>query len=369
VLRGRFTQPDPGAPIEWCNRRVLARIHRLTVGRLRREIEPVTAQQFHRFLAQWQHTASGSRLHGADGLLEIIRQLQGYEAPASAWESQILKARVAKYDPELVDELCLSGEVMWARVSPHPALEENEGRRIRATRLAPIGLLLREDAGWLTGSRPSQDGSLSLSPAARDVLAVLAKGALFFNELARAANRPSGETEEALWELVAAGLVTSDGFENLRTLIDPKRRRAAAQARSTRRRHSPGRWALVHFAEADRPDRVEKWADQLLARWGVLWRDLMARESGAPRWRELLPVLRRMEARGQIRGGRFVAGFTGEQFARREAIDLLRAVRRAGDGAEAAVVEGGDPLNLAGIILPGARLSPWVAVGSAAASV
>jgi ATP-dependent Lhr-like helicase len=353
VLRGRFTQAEPSAPIEWCHRRVLARIHRMTVARLRREIEPVTADQFHRFLGRWQHTAEGTHLHGADGLLEIIRQLQGYEAPAPAWESQILKARVANYDPELVDELCLSGEVMWARVSPHPALEESEGRRIRATRVAPIGLLLRDDAEWLIGSRPSTDASGSLSPAARDVVTILSKGALFVNELARAANRPPGEIEEALWELVAAGLVTSDGFENLRALIDPKRRRAP------RRRHAAGRWALVHIANAPSADRVEKWADQLLSRWGVLFRDLLARESGAPRWRELLPVLRRMEARGQIRGGRFVSGFTGEQFARPEAIDLLRAVRRAGDAAEAPIVEGADPLNLAGVILP------WAAAVSA----
>ncbi|HXA50801.1 MAG TPA: helicase-related protein, partial [Candidatus Acidoferrum sp.] len=144
VLRGRFTPAEAGAPIEWCHRRVLARIHRMTVARLRREIEPVTAQQLHNFLARWQHAAPGTQLHGADGLLEIIRQLQGYEAPAPAWESQILKSRVASYDFELVDELCLSGDVMWARVSPHPALEESEGRRIRATRVAPIGLMLRD---------------------------------------------------------------------------------------------------------------------------------------------------------------------------------------------------------------------------------
>lgn len=165
---------------------------------------------------------------------------------------------------------------------------------------------------------------------------------------------------------MAAGLVTSDGFENLRTLIDPKRRPATGQARLPRRRTAAGRWALVHIADAPCADRTEKWADQLLTRWGVLFRDLLARESGAPRWRELLPVLRRMEARGEIRGGRFVAGFTGEQFARPEAIELLRAVRRAGDGA--VVVEGADPLSLAGVILPGPRVSPAAAARVAVAS-
>src|SRR5262249_37003769 len=160
----------------------------------------------------------------------------------------------------------------------------------RATRIAPIGLMLREDAEWLTGERPSMEGSLALSPAARDLAAVLAKGAVFFNELARNAGRQPGETEDALWELVAAGLVTSDGFENLRTLIDPKRRPATGLARLPRRRTAAGRWALVRDTEAPCADRVEKWAEQLLTRWGVLFRDLLARESSAPRWRELLPV-------------------------------------------------------------------------------
>jgi ATP-dependent Lhr-like helicase len=355
VLRGRFTQSLPDAEIEWCNRRVLARIHRTTLGRLRREIEPVTALQFHNFLTRWQHVAPGSQLHGADGVLEIIRQLQGYEIPAAAWEAQILEQRIGKYEPKLLDELCLSGEVTWARVSPHPALEDGEGRRIRATRVAPISLLLREDASWLLSSQAVENDSEALSHGARDVLAALERErALFFPDLARAAKRLPSETEDALWELVAAGLVTADGFENLRALIDPKRRRGEGRGRRTRPRHSAGRWALVtRLAEGN----AAKWAEQLLIRWGVLVRDLLAREAGSPAWRDLLQVLRRMEAQGQIRGGRFVAGFTGEQFARPEALDLLRAVRRAGD-TELTEVASADPLNLTGIILPGARVSP-----------
>ena len=176
-------------------------------------------------------------------------------------------------------------------------------------------------------------------------------------DLARAAKRLPSETEDALWELVAAGLVTADGFENVRALIDPKRRRGEGRGRNSRPRHSAGRWALVS-REAGADERVAKWAEQLLTRWGVLLRDLLAREAGAPPWRDLLPVLRRMEARGQIRGGRFVAGFTGEQFARPEALDLLRSVRRAGEELELKDVPSADPLNLTGIILPGARVSP-----------
>ena len=358
ALRGRFTQPTAAGEIQWCNRRVLARIHRTTLGQLRREIEPVTALHFHNFLGRWQHVAPGSQLHGADGVLEIVRQLQGYEIPAAAWEAQILPQRVAKYEPKLLDELCLSGEVMWARVSSHPALEDGEGKRIRPTRVAPIALLLREDASWLIASQEVDAASASLSHAARDVLSALERErALFFNDLSRAANRLPSETEDALWELVAAGLVTADGFENVRALIDPKRRRGEGRGRAARPRHSAGRWALVSRSGSS-DQRAGKWAEQLLARWGVLLRDLLTREAGAPPWRDLLPVLRRMEARGQIRGGRFVSGFTGEQFARPEALDLLRALRRSGDPHEATEVPSADPLNLTGIILPGARVSP-----------
>ena len=358
VLRGRFTRPSSDGEMEWCNRRVLARIHRTTLGRLRREIEPVTALEFHHFLARWQHASKGAQLHGSNGLLEIVRQLQGYEIPAAAWEAQILPQRVAKYEPGLLDELCFSGEVMWARISPHPALEDGEGKRIRATRVAPIALLLREDAGWLLSSDDAVLDAASLSHAARDVLTALEKErALFFGDLTRAAGRLPSETEDALWELVAAGLVTADGFENVRALIDPKRRRGEGRGRNSRPRHSAGRWALVSRRSSGE-DRAAKWAEQLLNRWGVLLRDLLAREAGAPPWRELLPVLRRMEARGLIRGGRFVSGFTGEQFARPEALDLLRAVRRTGEAGAEVQVPGADPLNLAGIILPGTRVSP-----------
>ncbi len=361
ILRGRFTNPNADGEIEWCNRRVLARIHRTTLGRLRREIEPVTAAQFHGFLHRWQHVAAGSQLHGADGLLQIVRQLQGYEIPASAWESQILRERVARYEPELLDELCLSGDVMWARVSPHPALavideEAKDARRVRPTRLAPISLFLREDAEWLLGAGEAVSES-ALSHAARETLEVLRKdGASFFADLSRATGRLASEVEDALWELVAAGLVTADGFENLRALIDPKRRRGEGRGRSRRPRNAAGRWALVRRSASG--NGTEKWAEQLLLRWGVLFRDLLAREAGAPPWRELLTLLRRMEARGQVRGGRFVSGFSGEQFARPEALDLLRAVRRAGDAGMVHEVSNSDPLNLTGIILPGPRVSP-----------
>jgi ATP-dependent Lhr-like helicase len=359
ILRGRFTPGDTGEEIEWCHRRLLARIHRLTLGRLRREIEPVTTAQFMRFLSRWQHVASGTQLHGPDGTLQIIRQLQGYEISAAGWESDILPRRIARYQPEFLDELCLSGEVMWGRLSPHPAFETEDGgrRRIRPTRVAPIAIFLRE--GFDPPAAPA--GDAPLSHPAREVLAELERrGASFFVELVRATGRLASEVEDALWELVAAGLVTADGFDNLRSLVDPKRRRGEASGRRSRPRHAPGRWALlprrVH-SDSETPARAEAFGRQLLSRWGVVFRDLLARETLAPAWRDLLVALRRLEDRGEIRGGRFVSGFAGEQFALPEAIELLRSVRRESASGEEVRISTADPLNLGGILLPGPRIS------------
>ncbi len=355
VLRGRFRNTE--GEIEWCNRRILARIHRGTLGRLRREIEPVTALDFERFLQTWQHVSPGSQLHGADGTLQIITQLQGYEIPAVAWEAEILARRIAKYNPEDLDELCFAGEVMWARVSPHPAVIEN--RRVRPTRIAPVTLFLRADAEWLMDASGPADQS-ALSHAAREVLVALERsGASFFGDLVRQTGRLASEVEDGLWELLAGGFVTADGFDNLRALIDPKRRRGEGRGSDRRPRHSAGRWALLRRVSTamNSDERVDRFARQLLSRWGVLLRDLLVRETLAPPWRELLPILRRMEARGEIRGGRFVSGFTGEQFARPEALDLLRTMRRQTEKNASVVVANADPLNLSGIILPGPRVS------------
>ncbi len=363
VLRGHFRNTQAEKEIEWCNRRILARIHRATLGRLRREIEPVTALDFERFLQAWQHVSPGSQLHGSDGTLQIIGQLQGYEIPASAWESEILGRRIAKYDPDFLDELCFAGEVMWARVSPHPAIAEN--RRVRPTRIAPVTLFLRADAEWLMDRSGPADES-GLSHPARDILHALRQnGASFFVDLVRQTSRLASEVEDGLWELLAGGFVTADGFDNLRALIDPKRRRGEGRGSTKRPRHAAGRWALLsrHSTALKSEERVQHYAQQLLSRWGVLLRDLLARETLAPPWRDLLPVLRRMEARGEIRGGRFVSGFTGEQFARPEALDLLRMMRRQTEKSGIITVSNADPLNLSGIILPGPRVSRLAAIG------
>ena len=405
VLRGRFTTrssgaTDPDVPVvEWCNRRVLARIHRMTLGRLRREIAPVSSADFVRFLHRWQHLAPGTTLHGTDGLLQILRQLQGYEVSGASLEREVLARRISQYDPEMLDRLCLSGEVMWGRLSPHPAFESPatltsasrsraaEGeppsapttirpKRVRPTRVAPVTVFLREDADWLldcAGRRGIVADPLALSHPAREVLdALTTRGASFLAEVVRATGRLASEVEDGLWELVAAGLVTADGYDNLRALVDPKRRRGEGRGRAARPRHAAGRWALLDEtghpepagdtvgntnAPARRDEVVARFASQMLDRWGVVFRDLLARETLAPRWRELLMALRRMEARGEIRGGRFVSGFVGEQFARPEAVELLRVVRREGPLAQPLSVPAADPLNLTGIVLPGPRVS------------
>ncbi|MBV9083879.1 MAG: DEAD/DEAH box helicase, partial [Acidobacteriaceae bacterium] len=350
VLRGSFR--GNRQEVEWCNRRILARIHRATLGKLRRDIEPVSSLDFVRFLQVWQRVAPGTQLHGADGTLQVLRQLQGFEISAASWESEVLASRIAHYEPAFLDELCLSGQVMWARMSPHPALIEN--RRVRPTRLAPVTLCMREDADWLMATQTPSDEA-SFSHPARDVMAALEhNGASFFTDLVRLTGRLASEVEDALWELLAGGLVTADGYDNLRALVDPKRRRGEGRGSQKRPRHAAGRWAILrrNVRTVDTGERNERFARQLLQRWGILLRDLLVRESLAPPWRELAPTLRRMEARGEVRGGRFVSGYVGEQFARPEAIDLLRRMRKQAIKSPLKTVSGSDPLNVTGVILP-----------------
>ena len=385
VLRGQFRLALGSSPLtshEFCHRRLLARIHRLTIGRLRREVEPVTAAEFIQFLLQWQHVAPGSRLHGEAGLSDIVAQLAGFEAAASAWEPQLLRTRLAKYEPEWLDRLCLSGSVSWGRLSPHPRLAyigDLERRRIVPTSVAPISLFPREESEWLMkvfhdGAAPhSPDPFAQLSSVAQDLRHTLhERGASFFADLVRLTNHLPVEVEEGLWELVAAGLITADGFDNLRALMDPHRRRAEGRERSRRPRHAAGRWSLLRQAVSYQPSAsspesatsaisrsIEPVARKLLRRYGVVFRDLLARESLNQSWRDLLMQYRRMELQGEIRGGRFVGGFTGEQFALPEAVESLRAMRKRGESGPVShdiKLSASDPLNLAGVILPGPRV-------------
>jgi ATP-dependent Lhr-like helicase len=379
VLRGRFTPgllPGP-AGVEWCERHLLARIHRRTLARLRKEIEPVSAADFMRFLFRWQHVAPGTRLHGRVGLRAVIQQLQGFELPAAAWERKVLPARLGKYDPGWLDTLCLGGEVVWGRLSlPERQASESGGKRRRGgpTRAAPIALTLREDLPWLLERCPDPALRAELPHAAVAVYQHLERrGASFFSEIVSGTRRLPAEIEDALGQTIASGLVTADGFSALRSIIGGVRRR---EHNPVGARHASGRFALLHgrvegdpaaaagasgepvAAPSGQDPIVERAARQLLRRWGVVCRDLLARESRAPAWRDLAVTLRRMEARGEIRGGRFLAGTVGEHFALPEAVELLRSVRRSPPGGEVTTLAAADPLNLVGILTPGARVPP-----------
>jgi ATP-dependent Lhr-like helicase len=293
--------------------------------------------------------------------LAVIRQLEGYEIPAAAWETTILPARVADYKRAYLDQLCYAGDVMWGRLSPHPAFtpsSDGRQRRIRPTKLAPIALFARENAAELVVDKG--DRSPALSHAAREVLDEIAqRGAPFFADIVRGTKRLPAEVEEALWQLVAGGLVTADGFDALRALADRKRRLGEAGMRA-RPRSSGGRWSRL-TAETERID-AEAFARRLLARWGVVFRDVVARESLSPPWREILAALRKMEARGEIRGGRFVAGYVGEQYALPDAIEALRAARRNGETGDPIAVAAYDPLAVTNGLMPGAPPRPLRAV-------
>jgi ATP-dependent Lhr-like helicase len=494
ALRGVFEHPAPAADApttpasaetEWCERRILQRIHRLTLGTLRKQVEPVTPAVFMRWLLDWHHLApnpeSTHQLTGEEGVLAAIEQLEGFEAPAIEWERTLLPARVADYDPRWLDNLCLAGVLAWGRISPHPAWSssgsstvptptpssapavtlhpdtpspgslhpgtprlqprvsypsEREGalapevclssapprtapRRVIPTTAAPITFYLRESSEWLHhafASKSVDETTLtqSLSAEAQTIRTLLREhGAAFTADLQRLSNLTKLQTTTALWELATAGLASADGFDQLRAMMDPRRKSLAiaqTPATSLRKRAAArttaGRWSLLSGAQLSGAQPLpqpattpgaprlasETWASQdaqaatqsaiaharrtdaaldahariLLCRYGVLFRELLTRESNAPRWRDLLPILRRLEARGEIRGGRFVSGPFGEQYALPEAVDSLRKARkqheaRAGahspDSPEPPItVAAADPLNLAGILVPGERI-------------
>lgn len=375
VLRGRFS-PDLAEPEdEYCDRRLLARIHRYTLDRLRREIDAVSAQDFMRFLLQWQHLAPGSRLAGKQGVRQAIARLEGFEAPAGAWERDLLAARVADYRSSWLDELCLAGDVAWARLTPRKASLTGTANAGRST---PVSVVLRGDLPGLLAAVRGAEGHPAgpKTGAAAEILDLLrSRGALFFDEIVNGTRRLRSDVERGLRELVAWGLVTADGFQGLRQLSgkagSSSSRRPPRSARALGDSNysaggffagsgPAGRWALIHAPEVD-PDNSDEFAESvgrlLLQRYGVLFRDLYMRESFTVPWRDVLRALRRLEARGVVRGGRFVSGPNGEQYALPEAVDALRRVRRTERTGERVWVSAIDPLNLAGVILPGDKQS------------
>ncbi|HEX4185391.1 MAG TPA: hypothetical protein VHY78_05985, partial [Stellaceae bacterium] len=354
AMRGRFT---PGAETEeWCERRLLARIHRYTVGRLRAEIQPVAARDFLRFLLGWQRVTAETRMEGPDALEVLVRQLEGFEAAARAWETEILPARLESYEPSWLDDQCLAGRIAWARLRPR-----NGGDRSASpVRTTPIALLARRHTALWASLSALEEPARPTSRAQAVADFIRQYGASFFDELVEGTGLLRPQVEEALGELVALGMVTSDSFAGLRALL---RKPASGGRRRTTMfgMESAGRWALARRIQPQtqaRPEAVEHLARTLLLRYGVVFWRLIEREAPwLPPWRDLVRVYRRLEARGEIRGGRFVAGFSGEQFALAEAVGMLREVRRKPSSGSWVSLSGADPLNLVGILTPGPRLA------------
>ena len=376
VLRGKF-HPD-AAEQEWCDRRLLARIHRLTIDRLRAEIQPVSVHDFYRFLFAWQRADQEHRTEGLEGLQSVLEQLDGCELPLAAWESAVLPARVADYDPEWLDRLCFSGRVGWGRLSTP---QNSNARASAPLRTSPIALYLRENlADWLALTLPNSATELSVNSQAV-FEALQSGGALFFSELVNRSGLLPSQVEEALSQLAALGLVTSDSFDGLRALLVPSNKRPTFGRNTAKRRRRTnlasiefaGRWSLLPrsggFPAATerangagpREAAIEKFARVLLRRYGVVFRRLLERESFPVTWYELGRIYRRWEARGEIRGGYFVGGVSGEQFALPEAIGLLRSIRKSSSNGELITLSAADPLNLQGVLTPGARIPAFTA--------
>ena len=375
VLRGKF-RPH-ATDQEWCDRRLLARVHRLTIDRLRAEIQPVSAQDFYRFLFAWQRADAEHRAEGPEGLQSVLEQLDGCELPLAAWESAVLAARVDDYDPEWLDRLCFSGRIGWGRLS---APQNPNARTSAPLRTSPIALYQRENLQhWLRLTQANS--STELSGAARTLFDTLAAGgALFFSELVRRSGLLPSQVEEALSQLAALGLVTSDSFDGLRALLVPSSKRPTFGRNAGKRRRKTnlasiefaGRWSLLRTDVASQPSgngaessardaAVEKFGRVLLHRYGVVFRRLLERESFPVTWYELGRIYRRWEARGEIRGGYFVGGIGGEQFALPEAIGLLRSIRKSQSNGELITLSGADPLNLQGVLTPGSRIAALTA--------
>ena len=376
VLRGRFTEEASSAEavqrgdatLEWCERRLLARINRYTIKTLRAEIEPVSPADFMRFLFEWQGVTRQPRPEGVESLAATIAQLEGYEVPAAAWESDVLAARLNEYDPHWLDSLCLSGRALWARLTP------SKSPGATPVRTTPIALVTRRHWGLWNSLAAAAQGELQLSHGARAAYDFFVEhGASFFDDLVSGTHLLRSQAETALGELVSAGLVNADSYSGLRALLIPSDKRRQLIAR--RRRvalfglEDAGRWSLVRKGPASKEGApkegashdaaaLEQVADILLRRYGVVFRKVLEREADwLPPWHALLRVFRRLEAQGKIRGGRFVAGMAGEQFALSDAVSAMRAVRRQEPKGDLVSLSAADPLNLTGIVTPGTRVT------------
>jgi len=376
VIRGLFT---PGTTeTEWCARRLLARIHSYTLNRLRQEIEPVSSADFVRFMLAWQKLAPDHQMEGPESVRAIIEQLEGFEAPAAAWEGEMLPSRLVEYDPSWLDALCLSGEIVWARLTPPIRSTDDGTERKRSgapVRNTPIALLRRKNFALWRSVFPSTSQAVKDSDFSTTTQIVFEylqdRGASFFSDIVENTRLLRSQVEEALAELVANGVVVSDSFTGLRALLTPGSRKTQAAVRRKQRQPvydmaSAGRWSILHrstdveIPSSQRvfdPETTEEVCWVLLKRYGVVFKRLLEREGMSIPWRVLLRVYHRLEARGEIRGGRFVAGISGEQFALPDAVGMLRSMRRQGVQDSLISVSAADPLNVVGIITPGNRIT------------
>jgi ATP-dependent Lhr-like helicase len=364
AMQGRFTTNEAAAEIEWCERHLLARIHRYTLAKLRKEIEPVEPREFMRFLCDWQKVSKGTQVSGPEALAGVLAQLEGYEAPAAAWEGELLPTRVSDYSIAWLDDQCTAGRTLWTRLRA-ASVDAEAARAPASVRTTPIVLLPRRHAGHWTSLTSGADAAPLSSRAQRVLDHLGSHGASFFDDLVDGARLLQAELEDALAELVARGRIHCDSFAGLRALLIPASRRTGGRRGGRRASlfglQDAGRWAAVPVAVE--PSRVvatgtaEHVARTLLRRYGVVcWRLLEREAAWLPPWRELVRVLHRLEARGEIRGGRFIAGLSGEQFALPEAIALMRQVRRRARDGAFVCVSAADPLNLAGTLLPGEKV-------------
>ena len=349
---------------EWCHRRLLSRIHRLTMDGLRRQIEPVSVEVFMRFLFRHHGVVETHRREGSNGLFEVIGQLQGLDIPSVAWERDILPLRVTGYQSEWLDELCLTGEVGWARVFPPPRNPDKSRPMASLTRVAPVSIFLREDLPWLASRAPTPEVEGLSSPASQILEILTSSGAMFGADLQAETHMLRDHLEDALGELVSRGLLTADGFSGLRGLVaeKPTTSRRSNRGRAERIRivrPAVGRWSIMRQPTTSDDtgnslilshDVHTEWAWQLLRRWGIVFRDLLTNEDGAPAWFELLQVFRKLEARGEIRGGRFITGVAGEQFALADTVQKMRQLRNEGPQQELLLITAADPLNLVGVL-------------------
>jgi ATP-dependent Lhr-like helicase len=363
AMQGRYRAG--ATSVEWVARRLLARIHGYSKRSRRQSFEPVTAQDFMRFLLRWQHVTPETQLSGEAGLLAALEQLQGFEAAAGAWETELFSRRIRRYEPAWLDSLCHAGEVAWLRLTPRVCDDQAIPSAAAPSKATPIAVVLRGDLRWLLASaRGTEEPTPSVTGATAEVLEVLRqRGASFAGDVSSVTRRMPEDVERALWDGVARGFVMCDGFAAIRALIRVRRGPVAPRPwRFSRLRRSPaaasavaGRWSLVPEAEAgmDRHDLAEAVAEQLLTRWGVVFRDLAVRDGARLPWRELQWALRRLEDRGIIRGGRFVSGFSGEQYAVPAAVEQLARVRKTPRTQERVMVNATDPLNLVNVIVAG----------------